>query len=119
MFQERECVGGGWNYGSRETLGVNLPPYVQTTAVALLGLGDTDPNLADRGVAELERSWRSEIDGLLSTATTACALDLFGSPHAGSARDAVAATIRDGAPDTVVAAWTAFALGGRGPWLGG
>ena len=49
FFQERECAGGGWNYGSSVTLGVDLPPYVQTTAIALLGLGDRAPALAERG----------------------------------------------------------------------
>ena len=116
MFRERECVGGGWNYGSRETLGVDLRPYVQTTAMALLALGDVEPALVDRGVAELERSWRSEIEGMLSTASAACALDVFGSPHAGAARDAVATMTRDGAPDTVAASWAAFALREGGPW---
>ena len=46
LFEERECVGGGWNYGTREIFGVDIPPFVQTTAVALLGLGDARPRSA-------------------------------------------------------------------------
>lgn len=116
FFQERECAGGGWNYGSSITLGVDLPPYVQTTAIALLGLGETAPVLAQRGVRALERLWPSESAGLLSLAVTACALRL----HASRESPAVASALRDavpeGAVDTVTTAWVAFGLGASGPW---
>ena len=34
LLKDRESVGGGWNYGNREVLGEELPPYAQTTAAA-------------------------------------------------------------------------------------
>lgn len=37
---ENTCSAGGWNHGSHFSLGVNLPPYIVTTAEALLALQD-------------------------------------------------------------------------------
>ncbi len=38
MILSLRCKDGGWNYGSRSALSVDLPSYPETTAVALLGL---------------------------------------------------------------------------------
>jgi len=40
LLVDRSCRGGGWNYGNSNMLGKELPPYVPTTAVALLALRD-------------------------------------------------------------------------------
>jgi hypothetical protein len=95
FFGERECAGGGWNYGAPETL--------------------DEPKLSTRGVGALERLWRSEADGLLTLATATCALRLG---HSGQATAAATAFDRyqGQAADTVTAAWAAFAAGHRGPW---
>lgn len=38
MILSLRCKDGGWNYGSRSALAVDLPSYPETTAIALLGL---------------------------------------------------------------------------------
>lgn len=40
MLYDRMCEGGGWNYGNSKVLGENLPPYPDTTALALIALQD-------------------------------------------------------------------------------
>jgi hypothetical protein len=116
FFEERECVGGGWNYGSPETLGVPIGPYVQTTALALLALADDEPMLSDRGLRVLEATWRSESAGLLTLATAICALRRGTSRDVEPAEEVLAAYTSDGEPDAVTAAWLAFARGAPGPW---
>jgi hypothetical protein len=38
LLYDRMCRGGGWNYGNSTVLGVDLPPYPDTTALALIAL---------------------------------------------------------------------------------
>jgi len=118
LFEERECVGGGWNYGTREIFGVDIPPFVQTTAVALLGLGDLAPSLSARGLAWLERGWRGESAGTLTLATAACALDSGGSDQAAAALHALSERSR-AAVDTVADCWVQMAATKSGPWSAG
>jgi hypothetical protein len=40
LLYDRMCAGGGWNYGNVRVHGVPLPPYPETTAVALIALQD-------------------------------------------------------------------------------
>ena len=40
LLFDRQCAGGGWNYGNSEVLGQKLHAYVPTTALALLALQD-------------------------------------------------------------------------------
>jgi hypothetical protein len=60
FLRDREFVGGGWNYGNREVLGVDLPPFVQTTAISLVGLSGRDQDLDARGLGTLRRIWRDD-----------------------------------------------------------
>jgi hypothetical protein len=44
MLLDRACVAGGWNYGGSNAFGKDLPPYVPTTALALLAMQDRPAN---------------------------------------------------------------------------
>ncbi len=46
LLADRECEGGGWNYGNPIVLGVTLEPYAQTTAMALVALQNAEPGLS-------------------------------------------------------------------------
>jgi hypothetical protein len=43
MLLEVRCVDGGWNYGARRTLSIELPSYAETSALALIGLRQRAP----------------------------------------------------------------------------
>jgi len=113
VLADRECVGGGWNYGNRVVLGVDLPPYAQTTAVALVALQGAEPELFARGLTALDRLWRAERQGGLSLAITLAAFHLSNRPAADEVERALDAELdRTGLLDDVVAlAWTAIAAG--------
>jgi hypothetical protein len=66
MLESVRCADGGWNYGSPRALGVDLPSYVETTAIALIGLDRGAPPDAVRyaqgrihaaEVSPLARAW--------------------------------------------------------------
>jgi len=48
MLYDRMCEGGGWNYGNPRVFGARLPPYPDTTALALLALQDHQVAEANR-----------------------------------------------------------------------
>jgi hypothetical protein len=116
VLADRECVGGGWNYGNRTVYGEELPPYVQTTAVALIALQRSEQReLVDRGIKLLRARWHDELGGL-TTAMTLVALRLTAGDDDGdvsAARraqtDDLDATIAFG--DNLALAWATLALG--------
>jgi hypothetical protein len=114
VLRDRECVGGGWNYGNRVVLDEALPPFVQPTGVVLLALHGLDEVVATRGLERLSALWRDEADGLLSVATAAAALRQHGHDDAPAARHALEGLL-DGLDlaraDTIALAWSAIALG--------
>jgi Prenyltransferase and squalene oxidase repeat len=114
LLRDRESSGGGWNYGNREVLGEELPPFAQTTAIALIGLRSTDPELEARGLSALRRLWRVEAAGGLSLATAVAAFRLHDDHSEANAARAVledlVETTRLG-DDVVSLAWSALATG--------
>ncbi len=114
LLRERECAGGGWNYGTRTVNGVELEPFVQTTAMGVLATRGREASLAARGVRVLRTRWPTEASGLLSLAYAAAALATVGDPLAPELRSAVAMhpALRDPNVDTASLAWAALAVAG-------
>jgi hypothetical protein len=114
LLRDRECRGGGWNYGNRVAFGVELPPFAQTTAIGLLAVRGLDEDLEGRARAALPGLVVAEHQGLLSTATAAVALSAAGDPSAGAARSAAMAAVDDVSAwptvDVHALAWAALAF---------
>ena len=58
MILLRRCNDGGWNYGSKAALGVDLPSYPETTALALLGLQGSRTAELESAVGLAGSMWR-------------------------------------------------------------
>jgi hypothetical protein len=122
LLRDRESVGGGWNYGNRVVLGEDLPPFAQTTAIALIGLSGLDADLEVRGLSSLGRLWRVESAGGLSLATALVAFREHGRANEAKAvRTALnhlveRTRLQD---DGVALGWAALAMRARSPWAGG
>jgi hypothetical protein len=65
LLLDRQCAGGGWNYGNSEVLGQKLHAYVSTTATVLLALQDRRASTEVRQSAGyLLRQWPHEPAGM-------------------------------------------------------
>ena len=111
VLADRECSGGGWNYGNRQVLGTDLEPYLQTTAVAVLALQDQADPLVGRGVDVIDRLWTAETGGL-GWGMGLAALRLVGANLQGK-DSALAALVGDTGllGNTVALGWATIALG--------
>lgn len=112
LLADRECDGGGWNYGNPIVLGVALEPYAQTTSIALVALQDAGSELSQRGLGALRRLWPNERGGL-SLAIALAAFKLAGEPDAADVEAALVTEFgRNGfLGDVVTLAWAALATG--------
>jgi hypothetical protein len=111
MLVDRECVEGGWNYGNRLVFDVELPPFVQTTALGLLALSGLDPSYTDRAVRVLSARWRGEAAGILSLAAAAAALRRYTHPDTAEAEHQLLARTDLELSDTIALAWSVIATG--------
>lgn len=112
LLRDREAVGGGWNYGNRVVLDEALPPFAQTTAVALMGLRGLDPELERRGLRRLRALWREESAGGLNLATAAVALRVHGDDDEAGEAESVLERLVAGTGlrgDGVALGWAALA----------
>jgi Prenyltransferase and squalene oxidase repeat len=112
VLADRECVGGGWNYGNRDVLGFDLPPYVQTTAIALVGAQGELTEQRDRALAYLTSAWPTEPGGL-SLALTLAAFRLLDVDAADAVEARLAREFETHAflGDVVSTAWAVIASG--------
>jgi squalene cyclase len=73
MILDRECPGGGWNYGNKRVLEVDEAPYPDTTALALLALqGAGSDELRRRNLEVLDRLVDSTGSGLALSLAALC-----------------------------------------------
>lgn len=73
MLLDRACPGGGWNYGNKRVLEVDLDPYPDTTALALMGLHGKEADEVEAGFGALDRLLGEHASGLaLALAAIGC-----------------------------------------------
>lgn len=78
VLYDRECVEGGWNYGNRAVLGDNLPPYPDSTAIALIALQDQAAVRNGKSLDALRRLIDDPHASGLALALGAICLSLYG-----------------------------------------
>jgi hypothetical protein len=112
VLADRECVGGGWNYGNRVVYGEELKPFAQTTASAVLALQGAEPELLARGRRVLLARVVDEQGGL-SLALALAALRLTGVEPLAEIEDALAARFTATAflGDVTAIGWATVATG--------
>lgn len=73
LLFDRCSPSGGWNYGNPVVFGKVLPPYIPTTAVALLALQDRrDHPVVEQSLRFLQANWLEEPSGLALALTLIC-----------------------------------------------
>lgn len=117
LLYDRVCEGGGWNYGNTNVYGVNVPPYPEVTAVALLGLQDRRETSGHRSSVEAMRRMLPEVDSGFALSWAIACLAVHGHDTAaerrrladsyartgflGSSRTLALALIASGSPEGV------------------
>ena len=90
LLADRVCKDGGWNHGNSNMLGVDLMPYVPTSALGLIALGDhRTEEPAVRSLRYLIANRLAERSAM-GLGLTRIALSLYDTPA-----DDVAAALRD------------------------
>lgn len=86
LILDRQCDGGGWNYGNSAVLGEELAPYPDTTAIALLALQDQSAEITADGRKALEGMLASEEASGLALALGALCRSVYGNDPVGLQR---------------------------------
>lgn len=118
LLWNRMCVGGGWNYGNPQVLGQTLPPYPDTTAIALMGLQGSGHAAGLESSFEALTRLLDERASSLALALGALAFELHDRP-AHPLRARLEARIDEAGPprETRSVAFALLALGGGGALL--
>jgi len=78
MIYDRMCAGGGWNYGNSEVMGVDLWPYPDITALALIALQDHRENEANQLSLKALKKALAENDSGLTLSWSVICFSLYG-----------------------------------------
>jgi hypothetical protein len=78
MLYDRMCRGGGWNYGNSVVYEIDLPPYADATAIALIGLQGHRADEKTRQSLEVLRRLASEVGSGLALAWSTLCLSAYG-----------------------------------------
>ena len=109
---EHECKGGGWNHGSSFCLNVYLPPYIVTTAEALMALQETPHAKPVQAGLEFLKKTEPKECSAMEHAWAILALHTFDQPSDSLVKSLVASQHADGSfgPDLMVSGLCALAL---------
>jgi hypothetical protein len=66
LLYDRMCSGGGWNHGNSNAYGVAIPPYPETTALALIALQDREAEAPNRASLRRLAAMLAEVESGLS-----------------------------------------------------
>ncbi len=83
MLYDRVCAGGGWNYGNSRVLGVDLWPFPDMTALALIALQDHQAAEANRLSLEALRNMLTRVESGLTLSWAIICLSLYGQEVSG------------------------------------
>ncbi len=78
LIYDRMCSGGGWNYGNKRVLGEELPPYPDTTAVALIALQDHQEREANQVSLRALRNMLQQVQSGLTLSWAMLCFSLYG-----------------------------------------
>jgi hypothetical protein len=78
LLYDRMCKGGGWNYGNSVVLGEELPPYPDTTAIALIALQDHQTAEANQLSLQALQHMLSDVDSGLTLGWAILCFALYG-----------------------------------------
>jgi len=80
LIYDRMCQGGGWNYGNSRAFGVDLHPYPETTALALIALQDRRHEAANQLSLKRLAALTNEVRSGLSLSWSALCLSIYDQP---------------------------------------